>query len=57
MKTMLTGGNDGSLKLEDRFVAQTRGVRQIASGAPDGGNKPFVRIHANRNLVREVGHG
>ena len=57
VEAVFAGGNYGGLELQDQLVAQPRGVRQIARGTPDSGDKPFVRIHANRNLMRQGGHG
>ncbi len=57
METVLAGRNDGSLELQDGFVAQTCSVRHIASRAADGGYKPFIRIQDEGELVDQAGHG
>jgi len=55
-EAVFASGDDGSLELQDHFVAQTRGVRQIAGRAADSGGEPFVRINPERNLKRQAGH-
>lgn len=57
MKAMFAGRNDRGLELKDRFVPQPSSIRDIPRGTADGGNEPFVRIHANRDLQRQARHG
>ena len=57
METVLAGGNDGSLELQDRFVAQTCGIRHIASRSTDSGYEPLIRIQDQGELMRQAGHG
>jgi len=57
LETVLAGGEDRSLKLQDHFVTQTRGIRHVASSTADSGKKPLVSIQAQRNLMRKAGHG
>ena len=56
MEAMLARGDHRRLKLKNGFVAQTRGIREIAGGSADSGDQTFVRIHENRDLMGQGGH-
>ena len=57
MKAVSAGGDNGSLELQDRLVAQARGVGKIAGGAANRSDEPFIGIQENRNLMRQGRHG
>jgi len=45
VKAVLTGGNNGSLELQNSFDAQTSRVREITGSASHGSHEALVRIH------------
>jgi len=57
VEAVFARGNYGSLELEDRLVAQARGIGQIASDPPYCGNQALVRIQTDGNLMRKGTHG
>lgn len=57
MKAVSAGGDNGSLELQDRLVAQARGVGKVAGGAANRSDEAFVGIQENRNLMRQGRHG
>ena len=56
MKAVSAGGDNGSLELQDRLVAQARGVGKVAGGAANRSDEAFVGIQENRNLMRQGRH-
>ena len=57
MEAMPASGNDRGLELENRLIAEPRGIGEIARRAADGGNQAFVRVHAHQNLMGQARHG
>jgi len=51
MEAMLAGRDDRGLELQDGFITQASGVGQIARGASDSGDQPFVRIQTQVDLM------
>lgn len=57
MKAMPTGQHYGGLKLQDEFLTQAGGVRQIAGRTADSSDQAVVGIHPHGDLMGSVSHG
>jgi hypothetical protein len=57
MEAVFAGGDYGGLELQDGFIAEARGVGEIARGATYGGDQTFIRVHHQRDLMGQSRHG
>ncbi len=57
LKAVFAGGDDRGLELQDCFIAKAGGVGEIARSTTNGGDQAFIRVHQQRNLMRQGRHG